>query len=336
MTNATLRVTVAELQRAIARALEAAGTSATNAASVANALAAAEIDGQKGHGLSRVASYAAQVRAGKVHGQAVPVATLTRPGTLRIDAAFGFAYPAIGLAGDRLPAMAKRQGIAAAGITRSHHAGALGLVAERLAHEGCLALVFANTPSAMAAWGGRRAVFGTNPVAFAAPRAGAAPIVVDLALSEVARAKIVAAAQKGEPIPEGWAVDASGAPTTDAKAALSGTLLPAGGAKGAALALMVEILAAGLTGSNLAFEASPFLDDKGGPPGTGQLIIAIDATAMSASPAASERIETLATTIAAEAGVRLPGSQRATRRQAAARDGVEVDAKAWADVAGAR
>lgn len=334
MTVGAKRVAVAELQRGIARALEAAGTSAANAASVAQALTAAEIDGQKGHGLSRVASYAAQVRAGKVLGQAVPTVTQTRPGALRIDAAFGFAYPALDLGVARLPAMARSQGIAVVGITRSHHAGALGLVAERLAHEGCLALVFANTPSAMAAWGGRRAVFGTNPVAFAAPRPGSSPIVVDMALSEVARAKIVAAAQKGEAIPEGWAVDASGAPTTDAKAALSGTLLPAGGAKGAALALMVEILAAGLTGSNLAFEASPFLDDKGGPPGTGQLIIAIDATAITASPAACDRIETLATAIAAEAGVRLPGSHRAARRQAAERDGVEVDAKLWADVAG--
>ncbi len=332
MTTSTTRVSIADLRRGIAHALEAAGTSDANAASVAHALAAAEIDGQKGHGLSRVASYAAQVRAGKVHGRAVPVTTLTRPGTLRIDAAFGFAYPALDLGLDRLPDMARAQGIAAAGITRSHHAGALGLVAERLAGQGCLALVFANTPSAMAAWGGRRAVFGTNPVAFAAPRLGSSPIVVDLALSEVARAKIVAAAAKNEPIPQGWAVDENGAPTTDAKAALQGTLLPAGGAKGAALALMVEILAAGLTGSNLAFEASPFLDDKGGPPGTGQLIIAIDATAMSASPAASERVETLATAIADEAGVRLPGGQRAARRQTAERDGVEVDSKTWADV----
>ena len=330
--TATPLITPAELERTIARALEAAGTNQRNAASVARALTAAEIDGQKGHGLSRVPGYAAQVRAGKVEGKAEAVATLIRPGTLRIDAAHGFAYPALDLAAGALPAIARAQGIAAAGISRSHHAGALGLVAERIASEGCLALVFANTPSAMAAWGGRRAVFGTNPVAFAAPRTGQPPVVVDLALSEVARSKIVAAAAKGEAIPEGWAVDEHGAPTTDAKTALKGTLLPAGGAKGAALALMVEVLAAALTGSRLAFEASSFLDDKGGPPGTGQLIVAIDTAAFNTAGAVNDRMEILANAVASEAGVRLPGSNRAALRLAARRDGVQVDRKLLAEV----
>ena len=330
--TATTLITPEELERTIARALEAAGTSSSNAESVARALTAAEIDGQKGHGMSRVPGYAAQVRAGKVDGKAEAVATLTRPGTLRIDAAHGFAFPALDLAVGSLPSIARAQGIAAAGIFRSHHAGALGLVAERLAEKGCLALVFANTPSAMAAWGGKRAVFGTNPIAFAVPRTGKPPIVVDLALSEVARAKIVAAAAKGEAIPQGWAVDEHGAPTTDAKAALKGTLLPSGGAKGAALALMVEVLAAALTGSRLAFEATSFLDDKGEPPGTGQLIITIDTAAFSTAAEVDERIEILANVIASEAGVRLPGSKRAALRLAAQCDGVGVDGKLLAEV----
>ena len=330
--TATTLIKPEDLERTIARALEAAGTSRSNAESVARALTAAEIDGQKGHGMSRVPGYAAQVRAGKVDGKAEAVATLTRPGTLRIDAAHGFAFPALDLAVGSLPSIARAQGIAAAGIFRSHHAGALGLVAERLAGKGCLALVFANTPSAMAAWGGKRAVFGTNPIAFAVPRTGKPPIVVDLALSEVARAKIVAAAAKGEAIPQGWAVDEHGAPTTDAKAALKGTLLPSGGAKGAALALMVEVLAAALTGSRLAFEATSFLDDKGEPQGTGQLIITIDTAAFSTAAEVDERIEILANVIASEAGVRLPGSKRAALRLAAQCDGVGVDGKLLAEV----
>jgi (2R)-3-sulfolactate dehydrogenase (NADP+) len=292
--------------------------------SVARGLVAAEIDGQSGHGISRVASYAGQAKVGKVDGNAVPTATATKPGALLIDAAHGFAYPALDLAVGQLHRMAKTNGIATAAITRSHHAGVAGHTVERLAEQGVVALMFANTPSAMAATGGKTALFGTNPLAFACPMAGRPPMVIDLALSTVARGKIVVAARDGKPIPSGWAVDASGQPTTDAKAALAGTLLPLGGAKGAALALMVEVLAAALTGANFAFEASPFLDDKGGPPGTGQLLLAIDAAAFGAGGAVLQRVATLAAAIEAD-GARLPGSRRHTLRETAAKDGLTVD-----------
>lgn len=325
-------IPAAELQSLIVSALERAGTSAPNARSVARALVAAEIDGQKGHGAARVASYAAQVRAGKVDGRAVPKAERTRRATLTIDAGCGFAFPALDVAVETLPGMARECGIAAAGLFRSHHAGALGLVAERLAEAGLVSLMFANTPSAMAAWGGRRALLGTNPIAFAAPRDGEPPLVIDLALSEVARGKIVAAAQQGMPIPIGWAIDKDGHPTTDAKAALQGTLLPAGGSKGAALALMVELLAAAVTGAHFAHEASSFLDAKGPPPETGQLIIAIDATALGASGGAGVRLNALAASIEAEAGVRLPGARKPALRDAARERGVSVDPHTLAEL----
>lgn len=332
MSGAPARLPAADLERLAVAALERAGTSHLNAASAARALIAAEIDGQRGHGLSRVASYAAQVRAGKVVGDAVPKAERTRPAALAIDAAYGFAYPALDLTVAQLPGMARECGVAAAGIRRSHHAGALGLVAERLADAGLVALVSANTPSAMATWGGRRPLLGTNPVAFAAPRAGTAPIVIDLALSEVARAKIVGAAQKGESIPLGWATDRDGAPTTDPKAALAGTLLPAGGAKGAALALMVELMAAAVTGSHFAFEASSFLDDKGAPPSTGQLIIVLDGAFLGAGSGMSERIAEFAAEIENEPDTRLPGSRRGALRDAARRDGVAVDPRTLSEL----
>lgn len=330
MTAAAARLGIGELERLVRDALAAAGTSPANATSVARALVAAEVDGHAGHGLSRVAGYAAQVRSGKVDGKAVPTAAETRAATLAIDAAHGFAYPALDLAVERLPAMTHRTGIAAAGIGRSHHAGALGLVAERLADQGLAALMFANTPSAMAAWGGRRGLLGTNPVAFAAPCRGRAPIVIDLALSEVARGRIMAAAQKGEPIPLGWATDRDGNPTTDAKAALAGTLLPAGGAKGAALALMVEILSAAVTGGRFAGEASSFLDAEGPPPGTGQLMLALDPSALGAGDGFLDRLAALANAIEAEPGVRLPGSRRLARRAEVGTNGVPVEAKVLA------
>jgi (2R)-3-sulfolactate dehydrogenase (NADP+) len=325
MSDAPERLAVTDLEHLVARALERVGTSSANAASVARALVAAEVDGQKGHGLSRVASYAAQVRAGKVDGHAAPTSERPRPAALAVDAAHGFAYPALDLAVAQLPAMVQACGVAAAGIRRSHHAGALGLVAERLAEAGLVALVFANTPSAMAAWGGQRGLFGTNPIAFAAPRLGGRPIVIDLALSAVARGKILAAAQKGDAIPLGWATDRDGQPTTDAKAALDGTLLPSGGAKGAALALMVELLAAAVTGSLFAYEASSFLDDKGSPPSTGQLVIALDGSALGANASMQARVTALALEIEQDANARLPGSRRYSLRDSAQRDGIAVD-----------
>lgn len=323
----TVSITQSELEDVIAAALAASRTSEANARSVAVALAQAEVDGQKGHGLSRVPSYAAQARAGKVNGHAVSEVRQSRPGSLLIDVNHGFAYPALDAAITRLPELARACGIAAAGLTRSHHFGVAGRTVERFAEQGMVALVFGNTPQAMASWGGRRPVFGTNPIAFAAPQRSKPPVVVDLALSQVARGKIMMAAQKGESIQPGWALDATGEPTTDAKAALTGTLVPLGGAKGAALAFMVEVLAAALTGANFSFEATSFFDDKGPPPGVGQLLLAIDPAAFTGSEAFLDRFTVLADAIEQDPGARLPGTRRLALRESAARDGIAVDAK---------
>lgn len=301
------------------------GVAPATAASVATALVAAEADGLKGHGLSRVPSYLTMVRSGKIDGKAVPVATRPRPGVLAIDACNGFAYVAIDLAIAELPAIARAQGVALAAISNSNHCGAAGLHVEKLAEAGLVALLFANTPGAIAPWGGSKPVFGTNPIAFAAPLTGRPPIVIDMALSKVARGPIVAAKQKGEAIPEGWALDVDGKPTTDAGKALAGTMVPLGDAKGATLAMMVEILAAALMGAHFAFEASSFLDGAGGPPKTGQLILAIDPTAMGGNNFA-ERMLTLAAAIETQPGARLPGARRMAIRQATAAKGLALPA----------
>jgi (2R)-3-sulfolactate dehydrogenase (NADP+) len=310
----TTIVQAAELEALIAAALAASNTSEANARSVARALTQAEIDGQKGHGLSRVPSYSAQAKAGKVDGHATPQVRQTRPGSLMIDVGNGFAFPAVDLAVERLPPAAQGCGIAACGFVRSHHFGVVGRHVERLAEAGLVALAFANTPKAMAPWGGRQPVFGTSPLAFAAPQRSAAPIVVDLA-----------------PIPAGWAVDEQGQPTTDAKAALKGALQPIGGSKGAALALMVEVLAVALTGASFGFEASSFFDAEGGPPGVGQLLIAIDPGAFAGRDVVLDRVAQLAQAIEGE-GARLPGSRRLAAREKARAEGVTVDAKLLAEV----
>ncbi len=319
------RLTLGEAHALVVGALMAHRTSADNAESVARALVGAELAGQPGHGLSRVAAYAAQARSGKVDGFSTPLAERRRPGALAIDAATGFAYPALDLAVGMLPEMARANGVAMAGVRRSHHAGAAGLVAERLAAQGLVALMFANSPAAMAPWGAATPLFGTNPIAFAAPVEGADPVVIDLSLSKVARGKVMIAAQKGEPIPEGWALDAAGAPTRDASAALKGAMLPMGDAKGAALALMVELLCGAVAGANFAFEATSFFDEDGEPPGVGQMVVALDPTAL-AGPAALARIAVMARAIEAANGARLPGRRRAALAARMQAEGIEIAA----------
>ncbi|MEX0853244.1 MAG: Ldh family oxidoreductase [Bauldia sp.] len=325
------RLSLAAAEALVAGALRRCRTTEANASSVARALVAAEANGLKGHGLSRVPSYAAQAKVGKVDGAAAPTVSLARPGVLTVDAAHGFAYPALDLAVDRLPEIASRRGIAAAATRRSHHCGAAGHPVERLAERGLVALLFANTPSAIAPWGGSHGLFGTNPIAFACPLPGSSPLVVDLSLAKVARGNIVAARQNGEPIPEGWALDAEGRPTTDPYAALRGTMLPLGDAKGTVLALMVELLAAGLTGANYASEASSFLDAAGPPPGTGQLIIALDPDAFGGEAVVS-RFGVLAAAVESEPGARLPGSRRLAARAKAHAEGLTVSTRLRAEI----
>jgi (2R)-3-sulfolactate dehydrogenase (NADP+) len=320
-----IRLPPVDAEELVAAALEASNTSAENAASVARALVGAELCGQGGHGLRRAPAYAAQARAGKVNGRFMPQVNRIRPGTISVDAGFGFAFPALEMAIETLAEITPGQGIAAAGIFRSHHAGVAGLTVEALAERGLVALFFTNSPGAMSPWGGNRALFGTNPIAFACPAVDGEPVVVDVSLSKVARGKIMAASQKGETIPEGWAFDEDGNATTDPKAALAGTMAPLGDAKGTALALMVELLAAGLTGANYAHEQTSFFDDKGPPPGTGQLLIAIDPSAFGHGAVA--RFAEMAQAVAGTEGARLPGARRRDMRRRFLKDGIPADPK---------
>ena len=323
-------LTLAQAEDLVISTLTRCRTREDNAASVARALVACEADGLKGHGLSRLPSYAAQAKVGKVNGFADPIVTQPRPAIVAVDAAHGFAFPAIEAALSALPAAVRAQGIAAAPIRRSHHCGAAGHPVERLAEAGLAALMFANTPSAIAPWGGSKPLFGTNPIAFACPRPGYAPVVIDLSLSKIARGNIMAAKQRGEKIPQGWALDEAGRPTTDPDAALRGSMLPLGDAKGTVLALMVELLV-GMTGANFAAEASSFLDVEGPPPGTGQLIVAFDPAALGGEHTLA-RLAELAARVEAEPGARLPGSRRLAARRKAAAEGLAVPEALLAEI----
>jgi (2R)-3-sulfolactate dehydrogenase (NADP+) len=329
-----VRLSLAQAEDLVAEVLQANGACSAAARSTAVALVAAEADGQAAHGLSRVSSYALQVRSGKVNGAAVPALTRPAPAVVRVDAGLGFAYPAIDLAIETLVPTARSQGIALAAIHHSHHFGQVGAHAERLAAAGLVALVFGNTPKAMAFYGGRTPMLGTNPLAFAAPLPhGEAPLVIDLALSVAARGKIIAAQKANKSIPDSWAVDAQGQPTTDPTAALAGTLAPIGGAKGGALALMVEILGAALTAGAFGWEATSFFEAEGKAPDMGHLFIAIDPGPASGNGFAA-RMAVLAEAMRADPAVRLPGSRRLTARAAAAREGLRISAALHAEIRG--
>ncbi|SHJ74080.1 (2R)-3-sulfolactate dehydrogenase (NADP+) [Palleronia salina] len=319
-----IRLGLAEATDLLTQVFAACGCTPAAAVSVASALVAAEAEGQSGHGFSRVADYAAQARSGKVVADATPVLERADGTALTVDAGFGFAYPALDLALTALVEAANTHGTASVAIRNSHHCGALSVQVEKIAQAGLVGLMVANAPAAIAPWGARTPIFGTNPIAFAAPRAvGAAPLVIDLSLSKVARGKVMHARKSGQPIPEGWAFDSDGNPTTDPEAALAGTMAPIGGAKGTALALMVEVLAATLTGANASREAGSFFTADGERPGTGQFLLAL----RPGDPGGfADRLESLLTDIAAQEGARLPGTRRATAIARAEAEGIDVPA----------
>lgn len=330
-TAGPVHLTLADAETLATDALVANRTGQANARSTARALVRAEADGQRGHGLSRLPSYAVQARAGKVDGFATPTVDRVAAAALRVDAALGFAYPALELAIDTLAPLAGEAGVAVAAIHRSHHFGQAGAHVERLAERGLIGLAFSNAPKGIAFWGGSTPMMGTNPIAFAAPVGDGPPLVIDLALSRAARGRIMAAHKAGEPIPEGWALDGEGRPTTDPAAALEGSMVPIGEAKGAALVLVVEILSAALTGSHFGFEASSFFDDKGGAPGIGQLLLAIDPDRLSGGGFA-ERMVTILGALDDEPGARRPGTRRLGSRARAQRDGVSLPAALDAEI----
>jgi (2R)-3-sulfolactate dehydrogenase (NADP+) len=316
-------LTLDEVEALSFRMLTASGASTAQARPTARSIRDAEADGIRTVGLSYLPTYCDHVACGKVVGDAVPSLTQPRPGTVVVHAHHGFCHTAYEVGEAPLVAAARANGIAVLAITHSYSAGVLGWFVERLARQGLVALMFANSSSLMAPHGGTRPFFGTNPIAWAAPRAEGEPVVADLSSSTVAWVKVNAAAQAGEPIPLGWALDAQGNPTTDAIAALAGSMAPAAGHKGSALALLVDVMSGGVAGSNFSFEASGFGGTEGGPPDVGQVVIAIDPTATMGDGFLA-RLETEFATLAGEPGVRLPGDRRLSERATSARDGVTV------------
>lgn len=312
--NDNIELTLTQARELSIAAMRGQGFGEAQATLTVEALLAAEIDGLSSHGLSRLSFYLDQAASGKVDASAV-IQLEVNGAVVLVDAGHGLAFPAIDQGLKAGYECADRLGIAAVSIARSHHFGVAGAPVEAAARRGYLALAFSNAPSAMAPWGGNQPLFGTNPIAFACPRRGGDPLLIDLSLSKVARGKVMMAKKRGESIPEGWALDIEGRPTTNPDEAIAGSMVPAGDAKGAALALMVELLTAGLSGSHFGFQASSFFDAEGEPPGIGQLILLIDPKRF--SHGFIEHAETLFAAMQDQPGVRIPGDRRFQLRREA-------------------
>lgn len=327
-------ISLGDARRLGVRLLTRHKVSEKNAAPTVESLLRAEMEGIPSHGFSRIPYYVGQTDTGKVDGHVEPAVTRPKPGVVRVDARCGFAFRAFAEGLPELAAAAREQGIALMGVCNSHHAGVLGFPVADLAAQGLLALGFANSPASLAPYGGCKGVFGTNPLALACPRKAARPLVIDLSMGLLARGKVLQAAKKGELIPEGAAVDAEGKPTRDAAKAFAGALLPFGGPKGYALALMVEILAGLLPGAALAMEASSLFTPEGPAPRLGQSFIAIDPGSLAGADFA-DRLESLLRAITEQPGARLPGDRRIQRREAAlAAGGITLPDELYAQLCG--
>ncbi len=317
-----------ELLELATRALTCAGTSEGNARATARGLVYADEQGTASHGVSRVPQYVGHMKAGRVDGAAVATVAKQHSACAVIDAKDGLAFPACSLAISTAIELAQKHGVAFVAVNNSYHAGAAIYHLETVAKAGMVGLAFTNSPAAMAAAGGKRPLFGTNPMAAIFPRVGKDPLAIDLALSEVARGKLMVAAKEGKPIPLGWALDEEGNPTTDPAKGLKGSMAPlgaaTGSAKGTMLALTIELLVTAFTGAHFGFEADSFFDVEGNKPKIGQAFLVIDPNAMGGASVFAERVETLIAAMLEDEGVRLPGARRYELQRKAQKDGVNV------------
>jgi (2R)-3-sulfolactate dehydrogenase (NADP+) len=313
-------------------ALERAGANHRMAEAAARHLVRAEEQGLASHGMSRVPFYCGMLRRGRAEGAAEPAMLAERAGACLIDNRDGLPYVSLQWAVQEAIQRARRNGIGLAAIRNSGHAGVMGIHLLPVAEAGLVGLAFTNSPAAIPAWGGRKALFGTNPVAAVFPRSKAAPLVIDLAMTTVVRGRIMMAMRRGERIPEGWALDRNGKSTTDPKEAIEhGSLFPIGGAKGAMLAMVVELLCAALTGAAIGPEVDSFFSDEGNRPRIGQVFIAIDPQALAGNEKFFERVEALVAAMLVDGEVRLPGARRFAG-EASAKNGIEIPDELLAQV----
>jgi (2R)-3-sulfolactate dehydrogenase (NADP+) len=316
------RVSQNDIERTVQAALLRHGAGAFPASEVARAVARAEATGNRICGLYYLESYCRQLTSGRVKGKVTPMVSLARPAAVQVDALMGFAQPAF--AYGLTPALdaARQFGVASLAVGHAHTCTSLGYFTEQIAQAGLMGIGFTNASPIVAPPGGKARVIGTNPIAFSVPDGqGGLALHFDQSTTTVALGKITMARAAGERIPEGWALDADGQPTTDPEAALAGSLVSMGGYKGWGFGLMSELLAAGMAGGVLSRDVKPLKAPEGPPHDLGQYYLLIDP---STSDAFADRLAALGALVAADEGGRMPGQNRVLA------DPVEVDPAAWA------
>lgn len=286
-----------------------AGFTPDRAATIAEAILLAEVWGLPSHGLLRLPYYLDRCAAGGYRVDAELSTTDDTGPLVTLDGGGGLGHWQVQAAAELARERCQRFGIAAVTVADSGHCGALGAYTLPLVDAGLTGLVFSNGPAVMAPWGTNTRLLSTSPIAAGIP-VPERPAIVDLALSAVARGTIAAKAQAGEPLPEGWALDADGEPTTDARASLHGLLAPLGGAKGFALAFLVESLTGGMIGPNLSADVPDFFDAASNhrPQGIAHLVVALDPRRMTPGDA-DARLRDLAKRVG-DSGGRVPGGRR--------------------------
>lgn len=327
MAEEHVRISLEEAYELAEAACRRAGYAPAHAAAIARTVTAAERDRAVSHGLFRVPFYVRALAEADASPDAEPVFSETAPAVIRADAGNAFAPLALERGTPRLAERARELGVAALSLVNAYNVAALWPEVERLAADGLAALAFTASLSYVAPAGGTQPLFGTNPMAFGWPREGKPPVVFDQASSASARGEIQVRLRDGREIPEGWAVDRDGQPTTDPATALDGAQLPFGGHKGSSIALMIELLAGALLGDLFSFEASTVDTAGTGAPRGGELILAFAPERFVPGGDRAARLahaEQLFTRILAQEGTRLPGDRRYAARRESERDGVSV------------
>ena len=315
-------IAVNEIETRARTALIRHGAADWVAEAVARAVAEAETHGNRICGLYYLESYCLQLESGRVSGDAEPLVERIRPGFVRVDACEGFAQPAFARALPEALAAARDCGTASLAVARSHTCTSVGFFTEQIAAAGLIGIGFTNASPVVAPPGGNVPVIGTNPIAMSVPDGrGGLAMHFDFSTSAVALGAITMAKAAGTPIPEGWAVDAAGAPTTDPAAALDGALMSAGGYKGWGFGLMAEMLAAGMTGSVNSLDVSGLKLPEGPPHRLGQFYLLIDPGLAPEFQACAGRV---ADAVGQQPGARVPGAGRAGA------DRVELPDTLWA------
>jgi len=322
--TATTTLTVAALRERVLSILLGAGLSEVQAGALATTVTAGERDACKSHGIFRIDGILRTVKAGKVKPDAVPrLAPPDASAIVRVDADGGFANPAFELGAPALAERARSHGLAALVINDCSHFSALWPEVEALTREGLAALAMCPSYATVAPAGGAKPLLGTNPLAFGWPRPGGAPYVFDFATSVAARGEIELHRRAGRPLPEGWAIDADGRPTTDPEAALAGAMLPFGGHKGSAISTMIELLAGIMIGDLTSLEVLDYLGTTTLSPYHGELILAFSPEAFAGKRPGDPfaRAEVLFEAILGQ-GARLPSQRRFAAREASEREGI--------------